>query len=60
MQIEGKRWPGRPEMTWRDRCEWKLNEVDPSDRDVWRSNLRLAMRAASQLPGADVDDAPAH
>ena len=30
--------------------------------DVWRSNVRSAMRAASQLPGGvptDVDDAPA-
>ena len=35
----------------RDRREWKLNEVDPSDRDVWRSNVRSAMRAAVQLPG---------
>ena len=54
-------------MTWRtltgkDRREGKLNEVDPSDRDVWRSNVRSAIRAASQLPGGeptDVDDAPA-
>ena len=41
-------------------------EVDPCDRDVWRSNVRSAMRAASQLPGGggggggtDVDGAPA-
>ena len=54
-------------MTWRilterDHREWKLNEVDPCDRDVWRSNVRSAMRAASQLPGGestDVGDAPA-
>ena len=53
-------------MTWRtlterDSCEWKFNEVDPSDRDMWRSNVRSAMREASQLPGGeptDVDDAP--
>ena len=40
----------------------KLNEVVPSERDVWRSNVRSAMRAASQLPGGeptDLDDAPA-
>ena len=50
-------------MTWRtlterDRLEWKLNKVDHSDRDVWRS----PMCAASQLPGGEltyVDDAPA-
>ena len=49
-------------LTERDRLEWKLDEVDPSDRDVWRSNVRSAMRAASQQPRgepADVDDAPA-
>ena len=67
MQIEGKRGPGRPKMTWkslteRDRREWKLNEVDPSERDVWRPNVRSTMRAASQIPRGeptDVDDAPA-
>ena len=55
-------------MTWRTLTErvcseWKLYKVDPSDRDVWRSNVRSAMRAASQLPGGEhteVDDAPAH
>ena len=51
MQIEGKHGPGRPKMTWktlteRDRCEWNLNEVDPCDRDEWRSSVRSAMRAA--------------
>ena len=54
-------------MTWktlteRDR-EWKLGEVDPCEKDVWRSSVRSAMHAASQLPGGestDVDDAPAH
>ena len=43
-------------------CEWNLNKVDPCDKDVWRSSVRSAMRAASQLPGgvlSDVDDAPA-
>ena len=37
-------------------------EVDPCDKDVWRSIVRSAMRAASQLPGgepSDVDGAPA-
>ena len=59
--------PGRPKITWRtltekDSCEWKLNKVDPCDRDVWRSIVRSAMHATSQLPGGeptDVDDAPA-
>ena len=37
--------------------------VDPKERNTWRSGLRSAMRAASQLPGkgsTDVGDAPAH
>ena len=40
----------------------KLNKVYPCDKDVWRSSVRSAMRAGSQLPGGeptDVDDAPA-
>ena len=58
---------GRPKQTWKkltekDCCEWKLTIVDPQERSTWRSGVRSAMRAASQLPGkvpTDVDDAPA-
>ena len=42
--------------------ERKLMTVDPQERSIWKSGLRSAMRAASQLPGkgpTDVDDAPA-
>ena len=42
--------------------EWKLTTVDPQERSTWRSGVKSAMRAASQLPGkgpTDVDDAPA-
>ena len=54
--VNGKRGPGRPKMTWkqlteRDRREWKLSAIDPHDRDTWRSGVRSAMCAASQLPG---------
>ena len=67
IQIEGRRGAGRPKLTWkilkeRDYCEWKLTTVDPQERSTWRSGVRSAMRAASQLPGkgpTDVDDAPA-
>ena len=44
----------------RNHREWNLNEVDPCDKDVWRSNVRSAMHEASLLPGGeptDVDDA---
>ena len=44
-----------PKMTWkqlteRDCRERKLSAIDPHDRDIWRSGVRSAMRAASQLP----------
>ena len=66
IQVNGKHEPGRPKMTWkqlteRDRREWKLSAIDPHDRDTWRSGVRSAMRAASQLPGRGptvVDMAP--
>ena len=38
----------------RDLREWNLNEVDPCNKDVWRSSVRSAIRAASQLPGRDM------
>ena len=67
MQIDGKLWAGRPKQTWKkltekDCREWKLTTVDPQERSTWRSGVRSAMRAASQLPGkgpTDVDDDPA-
>ena len=43
------------------RTEWKLSAINPYDRHTWRSGVRSAMRAASQLPGrgtTDVDVAP--
>ena len=53
IQVNGKHGPG---MTWkqlteRDRREWKLSAINPHDRDTWRSGVRSAMRAASQLAG---------
>ena len=66
IQVEGKRGPGKPKMTWkqltkRDCREWKLSAINPHDRNMWRSGVRSAMRAASQLSGrgpTDVDVAP--
>ena len=68
IQVDGKHGPGRPKMTWkqlteRDRREWKLSAIDPHDRDTWRSGVRSAMRAVSQLPGMGptvVDLTPVH
>ena len=56
IQIEGRQGVGRPKLTWkklteRDCREWKLTTVDPQERSTWRSGVRSAMRAASQLPG---------
>ena len=66
IKVNEKRGPGRPKMTWkqlteRDRREWKLSAIDPHDIDTWRSDVRSAMLAASQLPGRGptvVDMAP--
>ena len=64
--VDGKRGPGRPKMTWkqltkRDCREWKLSAINPYDRRTWRSGVRSAMRAASQLSRrgpTDVNVAP--
>ena len=66
IQVDGKCGPGRPKMTWkqlteRDCREWKLSAIKAHDRHTWRSGVRSAMRAASQLSGrgpTDVDVAP--
>ena len=39
------------EETDEDCREWKLTTVDHQERSTWRSSVRSAMRAASQLPG---------
>ena len=54
----GRGGAGRPKLTWkklteRDCREWKLTTVDPQERGTWRSGVRSAMPAASQLPGKD-------
>ena len=54
IQVEGKRGPGRPKMAWkqlteRDCREWLFSAINPHDRHSWRSGVRSAMRAASQL-----------
>ena len=66
IQIDGKRGAGRPKLTWKklmekDCREWKLTTIDPQESSTWRSGVRYAMHAASQLHGrgpTDVDDAP--
>ena len=66
IRVDGKLGPGRPKMTWkqlteRDCREWKLSAINPHDRSTWRSGVRSAMRAASQLSGSgptDVDVTP--
>ena len=67
IQIDGKLGAGRPELTWKkltekDCREWKLTTVDSQEMSTWRSGVKSAMHAASQLPGKGptiVDDAPA-
>ena len=58
--LEAWAWEAKDDMEAADR-EWKLSAIDPHDRYTWRSGVRSAMRAASQLPGrgpVDVDVAP--
>ena len=54
LQVDGKHGPGRLKMTWRqlterDCGEWELSAIDRHDRDIWRSGVRSAMCAASQM-----------
>ena len=43
---------GREAQANMEKCrEWKLSTVDPQERSTWRSVVRSAMHAASQLPG---------
>ena len=61
IQVDGKRGPCRPKKTWRqlterDCREWKFLAIDPHERDTWKSGVRSAMRAASQLPGRGPTD----
>ena len=65
IQVDGKRGPGRPKMTWkqltgRDCREWKLSDINSHDRRTWRSGVRSAMRAASPLSGRGPTDVTVH
>ena len=60
IHVDGKRGPGRPKTTWkqlteRDCREWKLSAINPHRR-TWRSGVRSAMGAASQLSGRGPTD----
>ena len=65
--VRGQAGAERPKLTWKkltekDCRELKLTTVDPQERSTWRSGVRSAICAASQLLGkgpTDVDDAPA-
>ena len=59
IQIEGKRGPGRPKVTWkqlteRDCREGKLSAISPYDRNTMY--VRSTMCAASQLSGRGLTD----
>ena len=54
--CHGRQGAGRPKLTWKkltekDCYEWKLTTGDPQERSTWRSGVRSAVCAASQLPG---------
>ena len=49
IQVDGKHGPRQ--LRERDCREWKLSAINLHDRHYWRSGVRSAMRAASQLSG---------
>ena len=52
--LGGPIWHGN---SWqRGIAEWKRSAINPHDRYTWRSGVRSAMRAASQLPGRGPTD----
>ena len=66
IHVDGKHGPGRPMMTWKQLTEvlQRVEAINPHDRHTWRSGVRSAMHAASQLSGrgptdVDVDPVPA-
>ena len=61
IQVDGKREPGRLKMMWkqltaRNYREWKLLAINPHNRHTWRSDVRSAIPAASQLSGREPTD----
>ena len=55
IQVDGKRGPGRPKMTWkqlteRDCREWKLSAINPHDTYL-EIRCEICHVAASQLSG---------
>ena len=64
IQVDGKRGPGRPKMTWkqlteRDCREWKFSAINPHDRRTWRSGVRSAMLSGRGPTHVDVAPVPA-
>ena len=52
--LGGPRWHG---SSWqRGTAEWKLSAINHHDRNMWRSGVRSAMCAASQLSGRESTD----
>ena len=49
IQVDGKHGMTWKLLTERECREWKLSAINPHDRHTWRSGVRSAMHAASQL-----------
>ena len=63
IQVDGRLGPGRPKMTWKQLTERDCRVEAHGCRHTWRSGVRSAMCAASQLcisesGCTDVDVAP--
>ena len=49
IQVDGKHGMTWKQLTERECREWKLSVINPHNRHTWRSGVRSAMHAASQL-----------
>ena len=62
IQVDGRRGPGRPKLTWKklteNNChEWKLTTVGHQEKNNWRSDVKCA-RLSERRP-IDNGDTPA-
>ena len=52
-QVDGTRPKGRPKKSWsdvvrEDIAEWYINKESVMDRNIWKENLRLAMKSPTR------------
>ena len=60
VQVESCRRVGRPKKTWEqtirnDREIWKMDKLDPHDRDTWRQSIATCRNGRSDPSIRDLD-----